>query len=377
LGSFQVLPPTLSVFLMKRTAEQEAHPIKNDTILRACRGEPIDHVPLWMMRQAGRYLPEFQQFKKNNDFFDLCEDPIKAAEITLQPLTRYPLLDAVIIFSDILVIPQALGFKIDMKPGIGPVFQKPLADPQEIDKLERPNVEERLHYVYDAIKETKRRLEGKVPVIGFTGAPWTLFSYIIEGKGSKTWNEPKKWLYCHSAASNKLLQLLTDLITEHLIFQIKSGASLVQVFDSWAGILSPDQYSTFCIPYLNTIVSKIHAECPGVPVILFAKGVHYLDLLAKTEYDVISLDWTMDPANSRTALPGKALQGNLDPCALLSSDEDIREMTRKMIEGFGTTKYIANLGHGLFPEIDPEKVRVFVEAVNSISKEIIAKQISK
>jgi len=274
------------------------------------------------------------------------------------------------------VIPQALGFKIDMKPGVGPVFQKPLADPQEIDKLVRPNVEERLHYVYGAIKETKRRLEGKVPVIGFTGAPWTLFSYIIEGKGSKTWNEAKRWLYVHTAASHKLLQLLADLITEHLIFQIKAGASLVQVFDSWAGILSQEQYETFCIPYLNAIVSRVHEECPGVPVILFAKGVHYLELLAKTDYDVFSLDWTMDPETSRKALPGKALQGNLDPCALFASDEELREMTRKMIRGFGTNKYIANLGHGLFPEVDPEKVRVFVEAVNSISKEMIAKDSS-
>jgi uroporphyrinogen decarboxylase len=246
--------------------------------------------------------------------------------------------------------------------------------PDEIDKLVRPDVGVRLHYVYDAIKETKKRLEGKVPVIGFSGAPWTLFSYIVEGKGSKTWSVAKKWLYCHSESSHKLLQLLTDLIIEHLSYQIKAGASLVQVFDSWAGILSQDQYRTFCIPYLEQIVTKIHETHPDIPVILFPKGVHYLDMIAETAYDVISLDWTMDPAKSRAALPGKSVQGNLDPCALFGTDESIRDATRKMIEGFGTTRYIANLGHGLYPEMDPEKVGVFVKAVHQISKEIIAKQ---
>jgi uroporphyrinogen decarboxylase len=319
---------------VKKT-ETTKYPLKNDTLLRACRGQPVDHIPLWMMRQAGRYLPEFQQIRKEIDFFALCEDPVLAAEITIQPLTRYPLLDAVIIFSDILVIPQALGFKIEMKAGVGPVFVEPLSDPNLIDKMERPDVSKRLLYVYDAIRETLKRLEGKVPLIGFTGAPWTLFSYMIEGKTSKTWSVAKKWLYVHSEASHKLLKLLADLITEHLILQIEAGASVVQVFDSWAGYLSPEQYSEFCIPNLNNIVKRVHQAHPNVPVILFAKGAHYLNLINATDYDVISLDWTMDPVLSRAALPGKALQGNLDPCALFASDQDIEKMTRKMIEGFG------------------------------------------
>jgi uroporphyrinogen decarboxylase len=330
-----------------------------------------------MMRQAGRYLPEFKEIRKEYDFFALCEDPIKAAEVTIQPLIRYPLLDALIIFSDILVIPQALGFKIEMKSTVGPVFLQPLTDPLEVDKLERPDISKKLVYVYNAIKETRKILEGKVPVIGFSGAPWTLFSYMIDGKSSQTWTEAKRWLYSYPETSHKLLQLLSDLIVEHLKYQIEAGASLVQVFDSWGGILSQEQYTEFSLPYLNSIVSSLHRQFPNTPVILFAKGVHNLDLLAKTEYDVISLDWTIDPVTSRKALPNKTLQGNLDPCALFSSDESIREMTRKMIEAFGPNRYIANLGHGLYPEIQPEKVGVFVEAVHTISKEIISQLNSK
>jgi len=349
--------------------------IKNDTILRACRGEPVDHVPIWMMRQAGRYLPEFQAIRKELDFFALCENPTKAAEVTLQPLSRYPFLDAVIIFSDILVIPQTLGFKIEMKASVGPVFEQPLKDPLLVDQLERPDISKRLVYVYDAIKETKKLLAGRVPIIGFTGSPWTLLCYMIEGKSSTTYNEAKRWLYCYPEASHKLLKLLSELIVEHLKYQIEAGASLVQVFDSMAGYLSQDQFTRFSLVYLNNIVSSLHSLYPKVPVILFAKGVHNLDLLAKTQYDVISLDWTMDPVTSRLALPGKTLQGNLDPVALLAPEESIRQMTRKMIDEFGTCRYIANLGHGIIPEIEPEKVAVFIDTVHHYSEEIISQNL--
>jgi len=257
-------------------------------------------------------------------FFELCETPKLAADITLQPLKRYPL-DAVIIFSDILVIPQALGFKIEMKPSVGPVFVQPLQDPCEVEKIARPDIASSLSYVYEAIRETLRQLKGKVPLIGFTGAPWTLLSYMIEGKGSKTWSNAKKWLYCYPDECHKLLALLSDLIVDHLVLQAQAGASLLQVFDSWAGILSPQQYTLFSLPYLEDIAIRVHKVHPNVPLILFSKGAHYLDLFTNTHYDVISLDWTMDPKTSREKLAGKVLQGNLDPCALYASDDDIKK----------------------------------------------------
>uniref|UniRef100_A0A6B2L739 Uroporphyrinogen decarboxylase n=1 Tax=Arcella intermedia TaxID=1963864 RepID=A0A6B2L739_9EUKA len=355
-------------------------PPTNQTILRAARGDPVDHVPVWMMRQAGRYLPEFLEVRKSADFFEMCETPSLVAETTLQPLERFDV-DAVIVFSDILVIPQALGFEILMKPSVGPVFVKPLSDPSQIDSLVKPDISQKLLYVYDGIRETLKLLETRylntvkhVPLIGFSGAPWTLLSYMIEGKGSKTWNVAKKWLYCHPQECHKALALLTELITEHLILQVQAGAMLLQVFDSWAGILSPEQYSIFAIPYLEKIAKAVKKAHPEVPIILFAKGAHYLELLANTPYDVISLDWTMDPASSRKRLHAKAVQGNLDPCALYASDEEIQRLTQEMIKGFGVKGHIANLGHGLYPDMDPLKVGVFVKAVHDASKEHIQAQ---
>lgn len=343
-------------------------PLKNDLLLRAARREPTERVPVWMMRQAGRYLPEFQEVRAEHDFFTVCRTPELACEVTLQPLRRFPL-DAAIIFSDILVVPQALGLDVQMVKGKGPHFPDPLRSPDDLSRLASPDVQRELGYVYDAVALTRRVLGGRVPLIGFAGAPWTLMAYMIEGGGSKQFAKCKAWLYRHPGASHDLLKATTDVIVEHLVAQADAGAQALQVFDSWAGELSPYQFAEFALPYLTDIAERVRARHPDLPLIVFARGAHYaLDALAATPYDVIGLDWTVLPQAARAIVGDRAaLQGNLDPGALYGPPATIRAHVERMIEGFGTEGYIANLGHGMQPDHDPEHAGVFVEAVQEMS----------
>ncbi|XP_035229438.1 uroporphyrinogen decarboxylase-like [Stegodyphus dumicola] len=348
--------------------------LKNDLILRAARGLKVEKVPVWIMRQAGRYLPEFQEVRKKHSFFEIARTPSLACEVTLQPVRRFDL-DAAIIFSDILVIPQALGMEVQMKPGIGPVLPDPLKEPGDLAKLAYPcDVHKELGYVFDAITLTRHTLDGKVPLIGFAGAPWTLMCYMIEGGGSKTMSNAKGWLYKWPEESHKFLQILTDVIVDYLVGQIKAGAQLLQLFESNAEYLGPKLFSAYALPYIKEIKLRVQnavseQSLPSVPMIIFAKGSCVaIDNIITAGYDVISLDWTISPDVAVKKVIKSSLQGNLDPCALKASPEKIKILVKEMLEGFGTQRYIANLGHGIYPDINPENVAVFVNAVHEISK---------
>ncbi|KAM8838964.1 uroporphyrinogen decarboxylase [Synchiropus picturatus] len=347
--------------------------LQNDSFLRAARGEETEHVPVWCMRQAGRYLPEFREFRAGKDFFETCRSPEACCELTLQPLRRYAF-DAAIIFSDILVVPQAMGMDVKMLAGKGPTFTEPLKEPEDLQRLSaQVDVKKELGYVFKAITLTRHKLEGKVPLIGFSGAPWTLMSYMIEGGGSTTHSKAKRWLYRHPEASHMLLKMLTDVIVEYLLGQVAAGAQALQVFDSHAGILGPVEFREFSLPYLRDIArrikDKIKEDRQDVPLIVFAKDAHYaLEDLSQSYYEVIGLDWTIDPRSARERTGGKvSLQGNMDPCALYAPKERISDIVKKMLEDFGTRGHIANLGHGLYPDMDPENVGAFVEAVHQHS----------
>uniref|UniRef100_A0A2L2Y2V0 Uroporphyrinogen decarboxylase n=1 Tax=Parasteatoda tepidariorum TaxID=114398 RepID=A0A2L2Y2V0_PARTP len=352
-------------------------PLQNDLILRAAWGQKTERVPVWIMRQAGRYLPEFQEVRKKHPFFEICQTPSLACEITLQPIKRFPL-DAAIIFCDILVIPQALGMNVEMVPGIGPVISDPLHDPLDLHALCFPcEVEKELGYVFEAITLTRKELNGKVPLIGFSGAPWTLFCYMVEGQGSKTMSKAKGWLYKWPKGSHSILEMLTDVIVNYLIGQVKAGAQLLQVFESSAEHLGPEQFKTFALPYIKDIKKRvtegiIQQGLNKVPMTLFAKGTcSVLPFLNDTGYEVISLDWTISPDVARSKISENiTLQGNLDPCALKAEPSSIEDMVSKMIKGFGTQRYIANLGHGIYPEMDPDNVAVFIDSVHNISAAI-------
>ncbi|GBG32058.1 Uroporphyrinogen decarboxylase [Hondaea fermentalgiana] len=366
---------------VKRVPVEDFPPAKNDLLLRAARGEETERVPVWMHRQAGRYLPEFRELRKHADFFTMCQDPELATEVTLQPLERFPTLDAVIVFSDILVIPQAMGMEVQMVPGRGPVFPDRLVDPADLDRLNfKPDMEKTLGYVYDVVNLTRQRVKARVPVIGFSGAPFTLMGYMIEGGGSKTMSKVKAWLYCHPEASKKLLQALTDIIIEYLVGKVRAGAQLLEVFESSGGDLGPELYDEFSHPYLCQIATKVKAELraqglPEVPMTVFARNVRHegaLEKLADSEYDTLSLDWNILPevARRRVSIKKASLQGNLDPCALYASPDRIRALVQDMVKGFGTQRYIANLGHGMLPDHDPEHAHALILAVQEVSAEM-------
>ncbi len=344
-------------------------PLQNDLLLRTARGETTDRTPVWMMRQAGRYLPEYRAVREEHDFFEVVETPELAAEVTIQPVERFPL-DAAILFSDIMVVPEAMGLTVEMVSGKGPTFPQPLSTPDEMDRLVEPDLEERLGHVFEALTVTRRQLNGHVPLIGFSGAPWTLMAYMVEGGGSKSYRHARAWLYRHPDAAQALLQRITDVVKAYLVRQVEAGAQMLQVFDSWAGLLGPETFRTFGWPYLEQIASHVKQKHPEVPLVVFAKNVPYgLDALADTGYDVISLDWTMDPASAREVVGDRAvLQGNLDPCALYASPDALRREVQHMLAGFGPHHHVANLGHGMLPDHDPEHAGVFVEAVHEHSR---------
>lgn len=337
--------------------------LQNDRLIRAAKGLPVDRIPVWVMRQAGRILPEYREVRaKAGSFIGLATHPEWAAEVTIQPVNRFDV-DAAIIFSDILVVPEAMGLPYVMEEQKGPIFPQVIRSQADLDALKTAEPEEDLAYVLDAIKIVKRELSGKIPLIGFAGAPFTIFCYMVEGKGSKTFSQAKKMLYAEPALAHALLQKITDSTIAYLKAQVAVGANLIQVFDSWAGILSPAQYSAFSTPYLKQICDAL----TEVPLTLFAKGAFFArEEMAQLNCATIGLDWNMDIQESRKLVgSNRTLQGNLDPCALYGDFKTVETETKKMIDQFGTQRYIANLGHGVYPDIHPDKVKCFVDTVHN------------
>lgn len=338
----------------------------SDLILRAAKGENVERIPVWLMRQAGRILPEYRAVRKKvKGFRDLVKNPELACEVTLQPVEILGV-DAAIIFSDILVVPEAMGLPYQMIEEKGPLFEKTVKTVSDVERIKVASPEIELSYVLEAIKLTKRALNGKVPLIGFAGAPWTIFAYMVEGQGSKTFSKAKRMLYADPALSHSLLQKISESTAAYLNAQIAAGVDMVQIFDSWAGILSPDMYSEFSLKYISSICESVYKKHNGrIPITVFAKDAFFArEKLAAVCCNTIGLDWTMDPVESRKIIgQNKTLQGNLDPCLLYSDKNTIRRETRKMISLFGKTRYIANLGHGVYPDTDPDNVKCFVETV--------------
>lgn len=335
--------------------------LKNDLLLRALRGEIVERPPVWMMRQAGRYLPDYLKLKAKYDFFTRVQTPALAAAITLQPIDQVGV-DAAIIFSDILVIPQAMGVEVLMEEGKGPSLPKIIQSQKDVDALRTDGVEESLKYVFDALSLTKNELEGRVPLIGFAGAPWTILCYMVEGKGSKTWDKAKKFLYAQPQLAHQLLQKITTITIQYLQQQVKAGADTVQVFDSWSGSLSPEDFRNFAQPYLLQIADAVKDHAP---VILFPKGSWYaLSDLSRSSASGLGIDWTVAPQMGRSLTNSNiTLQGNFDPARLLAPIPQIKKWVTQMIDGFGTHRYIANLGHGITPDVPVDHARAFVDAV--------------
>ena len=333
--------------------------MQNSLLIQAAKAEFTTRTPVWLMRQAGRILPEYRKVRAQaGDFKTMVKTPELATEVTIQPVTILEV-DAAIIFSDILVIPEAMGLNYEMEENKGPVFPKRISALKDLDALHVAEAAE-LQYVLDAITLTKKELNGKVPLIGFAGAPWTIFSYMIEGKGSKTFSAAKKMLYTQPEFSHRLLDMITQSTINYLKGQIRAGADIIQIFDSWAGILSPDQYQEFSLRYISKICDAIE----GTPKIVFAKGAFFArNDMNNINCNVVGLDWNMGIEESKALIPDKVLQGNLDPCALYGSREDVKRETIKMLEAFGPHKHIANLGHGLYPDMDVDKVKCFIDTV--------------
>ncbi|MDP4149517.1 MAG: uroporphyrinogen decarboxylase [Bacteroidota bacterium] len=337
--------------------------LKNDLLLRTLRGEPTSRVPVWMMRQAGRYLPDYRRLKEKYSFFERCQTPELAAEITIQPVEQVGV-DAAIIFSDILVVPQAMGMEVQMIEGKGPLLPDPIKSARDLGRLIMPDPEEKLGYVFDALKLTKSRLDGRVPLIGFAGAPWTLLCYMVQGKGSKTFDEAKAFCYTQPAMAHRLLQMLTDTTIAYLKGQARAGADVLQIFDSWGGLLGPEDFEQFSLRYIRQIVAAIKEEAL---TIIFAKGAwHSLEGMAATGAHGLGIDWCIRPEMARQlAGPTVVLQGNFDPAKLLSPVEVIRREVDVMLDAFGGQHHIANLGHGILPEVPVDHARAFVEAVKN------------
>ncbi len=347
--------------------------LKNDRFLRALLREPVDMTPVWMMRQAGRYLPEYRATRsKAGSFLDLCKNPELASEVTLQPLERFPL-DAAILFSDILTIPDAMGLGLYFGEGEGPRFERPVRDKAAIDALAVPDPEGELRYVMDAVRTIRRDLDGRVPLIGFSGSPWTLATYMVEGGSSKNFALSKGMMFDQPALMHALLGKLAESVTSYLNAQIAAGAQAVMIFDTWGGTLTPRDYKAFSLHYMQRIVEGLTREADGrkVPVIMFTKGGgQWLREMADTGVDALGLDWTMDIADARAQVGDRvALQGNLDPSTLYASPEVIRDSVAEILAGFGKgSGHVFNLGHGIHPEIPPEHAAAMVAAVHELSK---------
>jgi len=337
---------------------------QNDLIHRAAKGETIERYPVWIMRQAGRILPEYRAVRGTlSGFKELVETPERAAEVTIQPVDLLDV-DAAIIFSDILVVPEAMGLEYQMVEKKGPWFERTIRSEAELGLIDVDiDVNDRLSYVMEAISITNKELAGRVPLIGFAGAPWTIFCYMTEGQGSKTFSESRKILYTNPSLAHELLNRITDVTIQYLKAQIKAGAHMVQVFDSWAGILGKEQYAEFGLKYIDKITKAI----TEVPVTLFAKGAYNSIIdLAGMNCNTIGVDWNMDMRDIRKAVGDtRTLQGNLDPCALYSTHSEVERLTNNMLDSFKSKRHIVNLGHGVYPDVDPEKVKTFIKTVKS------------
>jgi len=337
--------------------------IENDIILRAAKGEPTERVPVWVMRQAGRVLAEYRATRaKAGSFKSLLMNPELAAEVTIQPVDILGV-DAAILFSDILVIPESMGLPYRMDEGKGPSFENTIQSAKDVANLSTDRVLDELKYVFDAISLIKRDLNGRVPLIGFAGAPWTIFCYMVEGRGSKTFSVSRAMLSSNPELAHALLRKITDATIAYLKQQIACGCNMVQLFDSWAGILNKDTYNTFALPYIQEICKTIDT----VPMTVFAKGAFFsLEEMGQLPCRTLGIDWHTSPAFARQmAGADKTLQGNLDPAVLYGSESFIVSETERMLDAFGPHKYIANLGHGVYPDIDHEKLKLFIQTVQA------------
>ncbi|KAG4069151.1 hypothetical protein HA402_012004 [Bradysia odoriphaga] len=337
--------------------------LKNDLLLKALKGETVSRTPVWMMRQAGRYLPDYIKLRDKYTFFERCENPELATEITVMPVDQVGV-DAAIIFSDILVVPQAMGMEVQLVEKVGPLLPAPIKTAQDLQRLCVPDVQARLHYVFEALKLTKKTLDGRVPLIGFGGAPWTLLCYMVQGKGSKTFDEAKAFCYQQPAVAHQLLQMITDTTIAYLKAQVAAGADTVQVFDSWGGLLSPQDFEIFSLQYIRQIVAAMKDICP---TIVFAKGAWFaLEDMAATGAHGLGIDWCIKPELARQfAGSNITLQGNFDPAKLLAPIPEIEKAVKEMLKGFGKQRYIANLGHGILPNVPVDHAKAFVETVKA------------
>ncbi|MEM1339305.1 MAG: uroporphyrinogen decarboxylase [Bacteroidota bacterium] len=335
--------------------------IKNDLFLKALKGESVDRPPVWMMRQAGRYLPEFRALREKYDFFTRCRTPELASEITVQPIRRFGM-DAAILFSDILVIPQAMNIEVHMKPDFGPYLPHPIRSRKDLDAVIVPNASEALGYVMEAIRMTKEKLDASIPLIGFAGSPWTILCYCVQGQGSKSFDLARGFCFTQPEAAHELLQKITDTTIAYLKEKVKAGCNVIQLFDSWGGMLSPKDYKEFSLPYLEQITAALKEIAP---VILFGKGCWFaLGEMAKTGASALGVDWTCAPEHARYLSGNQiTLQGNFDPARLLSPPSEIKKMVHQMIDAFGKDRYIVNLGHGILPNIPVPNAAAFIEAV--------------
>jgi uroporphyrinogen decarboxylase len=337
--------------------------LKNDLLLRALRGETTERTPVWMMRQAGRYLPDYIKLRDKYSFFERCETPELATEITVMPVEQVGV-DAAIIFSDILVVPQAMGMEVQLVEKMGPLLPAPIKGAADLKRICVPDVKDRLHYVFDALRLTRQTLAGRVPLIGFAGAPWTLLCYMVQGKGSKTFDEAKGFCYQQPQVAHQLLQMLTDTTIAYLKEQVAAGADCVQLFDSWGGLLSPEDFETFSLQYMRQIVAALKDVCP---VIMFAKGAWFaLEEMAATGAHGLGIDWCIQPQRAR-AFAGNnvTLQGNFDPAKLLAPIPEIEKAVKAMLKAFGPQRHIANLGHGILPNVPVDHARAFIDTVKN------------
>lgn len=335
--------------------------LKNDLILRSLRAEPTERTPVWMMRQAGRYLPEYIQLRDKYSFFERVQTPELACAITLQPVDIIGV-DAAILFSDILVVPQAMGLEVQLIEKQGPFLPNPVKTEQDFSRLHIPEPEDALGYVFKAIQLVKQELNGRVPLIGFAGAPWTLLCYMVQGKGSKTFDEAKAFCYQNPQLAHRLLQMITDTSIAYLKGQITAGADMLQIFDSWGGLLSKADFEIFSLQYIRQIVTAVKEE---VPTIIFAKGAwHSLKEMSDTGAQGLGIDWCIEPEIARKFAGNEVtLQGNLDPAKLLSPIPEIKKEVGIMLQSFGKGRHIANLGHGILPNVPVDHAKAFVDSV--------------
>jgi len=339
--------------------------LKNDLFLKALRGETLTRPPVWMMRQAGRYLPDFMALKDKYDFFTRCQTPELATEITLMPIDQIGP-DAAILFSDILVVLQAMQIEVEMKEGVGPWIPSPIRTQKDVDQVIIPDIHEHLGYVLDAVKMTQKELNNRVPLIGFAGSPWTLLCYAVQGQGSKNFDIAKGFCFSQPALAHELLQKITTTTIAYLKEKVNAGVHAIQLFDSWGGLLSPEDYQEFSWPYLQQIVAALKEM---TPVIVFGKGCWFaLHEMSQSGASALGVDWTCSARNARYLSGGKiTLQGNFDPARLLSPIPEIKQGVHEMITAFGKDRYIVNLGHGILPNIPVDHAKAFVDAVKEYS----------